>query len=247
MATFVAEGVRIGIFAACARGAASIVADEVRSPRIAVTLSCEMNLRAIVAASPGLDPLSSTINSIGAPRTPPLPFISSTASCAPWTLETPKVERAPVKQVTAPILTPASAQQLDARPITVTRNNRPNIRRLLQTRARAGLATATSVSKSIGINFLKVLNALFFDGKNNHRFGGISIGIDRDVSRHARKVFCLGNGIPDCRGFSRIGSPDRVKHHASGIISKRGKIVRACAKFLLVDLIKLLDYRSWII
>src|SRR6516225_8453475 len=124
MATFVAEGVRIGIFAACARGATSIVADEVRSPRIAATLSCEMNLRAIVAASPGLDPLSSTINSPGPPRTPPLPFVSSTAILAPWILETPKVERAPVKQLTAPILTPASAQQLDARAITLTTRNR---------------------------------------------------------------------------------------------------------------------------
>src|SRR5208283_3417619 len=70
-------------------GAPSIVADEVKSPRIAATLSCETNFRKMVAVSPALDPLSSTIRSIGCPRTPPALLISPTARSAPCLLDTP--------------------------------------------------------------------------------------------------------------------------------------------------------------
>src|SRR3982074_3433372 len=121
IAALVAVGVRSGTCAFCANGAASIVNDEVRSPRMATTRSWVRNLRTILAVSPDLDWLSSMIRLRGWRRMPPAELISSAANFVPCTLEIPNVDSPPERQLTTPTLISPLASGM-------RRNEKPTMR-----------------------------------------------------------------------------------------------------------------------
>src|SRR5215469_11334041 len=106
---FVANGETIGTFAACAIGPPSNVAEEVRSPTIATTLSWVTNLRTMVDVWPAFDWLSSVSKSTLFPSTPSLALARSIASWMPLWQDAPYSPIAPEIGFTSPILTVSCA------------------------------------------------------------------------------------------------------------------------------------------